>query len=132
MCQEFIASGMQFRSFLLAFAGVTAATCVAWQTEDTVQGFATATLPISRLPGYPLSPWSKVLSLISIKPCYFTARCGHVKWDLIKLAFLAYLRHTDFRTFIVLSEDGMGRDCTECLELWTCALPLCGELGYDI
>ena len=29
--QEFIASGMQFRSFLLAFAGVTAATCVAWQ-----------------------------------------------------------------------------------------------------
>eukprot|EP00434_Breviolum_minutum_P036478 symbB.v1.2.032321.t1/scaffold3845.1/size49333/1 len=45
--EEFIASGMQFRSFLLAFAGVTAATCV--------------------------------LSLISIKPCYFTARTEWVE-----------------------------------------------------
>ena len=28
--KEFLASGMQFRSFLLAFAGVTAASCVPW------------------------------------------------------------------------------------------------------
>ena len=42
------------------------------------------------------SPWSKVLSLISIKPCYFTARCGNVEMEFDQAGFSGTLAARTF------------------------------------